>query len=98
MDKQINHDNHYDESKTRTQIPSKLPDDGDHWAPNNLTEIQSKRKTEIQSKRKTPVEPRWAKQQTRSSGPNQLKLIALCRDHHRARPTGVRLSVQIAAK
>ena len=71
MDKQINHDNHYDESKTRTQIPSKLPDDGDHWAPNNLTEIQSKRKT--------PVEPGWAKQQTRSSGPNQLKLIALCR-------------------
>ena len=29
--------------------------------------------TETRSKRKTPVEPRWAKQQTRSSGPNQLK-------------------------
>ena len=34
-------------------------------------------------KRKTPVEPRWAKQQTRSSGPNQLKSIALCWGHHR---------------
>ena len=44
---------------------SKLPDDGDPWAPNNL------RKPE--QKKKTPVEPRWAKQQTRSSGPNQLK-------------------------
>ena len=29
--------------------------------------------TEIQSKRKTPVEPRWAKQQTKSSGSGQLK-------------------------
>ena len=44
---------------------SKLPDDGDPWAPNNLLKPRSKRKT--------PVEPRWAKQQTRSSGPNQLK-------------------------
>ena len=27
----------------------------------------------IWSKKKTTVEPRWASQQTRSSGPNQLK-------------------------
>ena len=50
--KQINHDKHPDESKTRTHRLSKLPDDGDPWTPNN------------RSKRKTPVGPRWAKQQT----------------------------------
>ena len=36
MDKQINHDKHHDESKTRTHRLSKLSDDGDPWAPNNL--------------------------------------------------------------
>ena len=36
MDKQINHDNHYDESKPRTHRFSKLRDDGDLGAPNNL--------------------------------------------------------------
>ena len=41
--------------KTRTHRMSKLPDDGDPWAPNNSG-----------AKRETPVEPRWAKQQTRS--------------------------------
>ena len=41
---------------------SKLPDDGDPWAPINLLKVRSKRET--------PVEPRWAKQQTRSTGPN----------------------------
>ena len=44
---------------------SKLPDDGDPWAPSNLVKVRSKRET--------PVKPRWAEQQTRSSGPNQLK-------------------------
>ena len=63
MDKQINHDNHHDESKSRTRRFSKLPDDGDPWAPNNL----------LKGKRKTQVEPRRAKQQTRRSGPYQLK-------------------------
>ena len=43
---------------------SKLPDDGDPWAPNNLMKPGAKAKK--------PVEPRWAKQQTRSSGPNKL--------------------------
>ena len=65
MDKQINHNQLHDEAKTRTHRLSKLPDDGDPWAPNTLL-------TPEQNK-KTPVEPRWAKQQTRSSGPNQLK-------------------------
>ena len=36
--KQINHDKHPDESKTRTHILSKLPDDGDPWAPNGAKE------------------------------------------------------------
>ena len=36
MDKQINHDKHHDESKPRTHILSKLPDDGDPWAPHSL--------------------------------------------------------------
>ena len=35
------------------------------------------------SKYKTPVESRWAKQQPRCSGPNQLKLKALNQGHHR---------------
>ena len=39
MDKQINHDKFHDESKTRTHRMSKLPDDGDPWAPNNLLNI-----------------------------------------------------------
>ena len=52
MDKQINHDKHHDESKTKTHRLSNLPDDGDPWAPN---------------KRELPVEPGCVKQQTRSS-------------------------------
>ena len=36
-------------------------------------EIPVRRITKIRRKRKLPVEFRWAKQQTRSSGPNQLK-------------------------
>ena len=34
MDKQISHDKLHDESKTRTHRFSKLPEDGDPWAPN----------------------------------------------------------------
>ena len=36
---------------------SKLPDDGDPWAPNNLLTPEEKKIT--------PVGPRWAEQQTR---------------------------------
>ena len=43
----------------------RLPDDGDPWATNNLLKVRNKGET--------PVEPRWARQETRSSGPNQLK-------------------------
>ena len=75
QNKQINHDKHPDESKSRTHRLSKLPDDGDPWAPNNLLTLEQQKKT--------PVGPRWAKQQKRSSGPNQLKWIALSRGHHR---------------
>ena len=50
--------------KMRTHRFSKLSDDGDPWAPNNLLKTRSKRKT---------VEPRLANQQTGSSGPNRLK-------------------------
>ena len=42
MDKQINHDKFHDESKTRTHRMSKLPDDGDPWAPNNLLTPEQK--------------------------------------------------------
>ena len=38
----INHDKHPDESKTRTYRFSKLPDDGDPWAPNNLLTPEQK--------------------------------------------------------
>ena len=41
--KRINHDKRPDESKTRTQILSKLPDDGDPWAPNNLLTPEQKK-------------------------------------------------------
>ena len=53
---------------------SNLPGDGRPWRQIKFLKIRSKRKT--------PVEPRWTKQQTRSSGPNQVKRIALSRDHH----------------
>ena len=45
MDKQINHDKLHDESKTRTQRLSKLPDDGDPWALNNLLTPERKKNT-----------------------------------------------------
>ena len=44
--KQINHDNHHDESKTKTY---RLPDDRDPSALNSLLKVRSKRET--------PVEP-----------------------------------------
>ena len=47
MDKQINHDNHHDESKTRTHRLSKLPDDEDPWAPNNLLKSGAKEKHQL---------------------------------------------------
>ena len=43
MHKQINHDKFHDESKTRTHRLSKLPDDGDPWAPNNLLTPEQKK-------------------------------------------------------
>ena len=49
MDEQINNESHNDESRTRTLILSKLPDDEDPWAPNNLLNPEQKKKT--------PVEP-----------------------------------------
>ena len=47
MDKQINHDNHHDESKTRNHIFSKLPDDGNPWAPNNFMKPGAKEKHQL---------------------------------------------------
>ena len=37
-DKQINYDNHHDESKTRTHRYNKLTGDGDLWVQNKITE------------------------------------------------------------
>ena len=45
MNKQINHDKHPDESKPRTHRLSKLPDDGEPWAPNNLLTPEQKKNT-----------------------------------------------------
>ena len=45
--KEINHDKHPDESKTRTHRLSKLPDDGDPWAPNNLLTLEQKKKKQL---------------------------------------------------
>ena len=47
MDKQINHGKHHDESKTMTHRLSKLPDDGDPWAPNNLLTSEQKKKKQL---------------------------------------------------
>ena len=47
MDKQMDHDNHYDESKTRTHRFSTLPDDRDSWAPNNLLKSVAKEKHQL---------------------------------------------------
>ena len=47
MDKQINHDNHHDESKTRTHRFSELPKGGDPWAPNNLLKPEAKEKQQL---------------------------------------------------
>ena len=47
MDKQINHDNRHDESKTRTHRLSKLPDDGDARAPNKLLKSGAKEKHQL---------------------------------------------------
>ena len=41
----MNHDKHPDESKTRTHRLSKLPNDGDPWAPNNLLTPEQKKNT-----------------------------------------------------
>ena len=43
QEQKINHDKHPDESKTRTHRLSKLPDDGDPWAPNNLLTPEQKK-------------------------------------------------------
>ena len=50
-DKQIIHDNHHDESKTRTHILSKLSDDGDPLAPNNLRKSRAKKKKKKKKKK-----------------------------------------------
>ena len=41
------HDNHHDESKTMTHRFSKLPDDGDPWAPNNVLKSGAKEKHQL---------------------------------------------------
>ena len=45
MKKRINHNRFHDESKTRTHKLSKLPDDGDPKAPNNLLTPAQKKNT-----------------------------------------------------
>ena len=47
MNKQINHDKYHDESKPKTHRLSKLPDDGDPWAPNNLLTPGQKKKHQL---------------------------------------------------
>ena len=47
MNKQINHDKFHDESKTMTHRLSKLPDDGDPWAPNNFLALEQKKKQQL---------------------------------------------------
>ena len=45
QEQHINQDKHPDESKPRTHRLSKLPDDGDPWAPNNLLTPAQKKNT-----------------------------------------------------
>ena len=52
MDKQISHDNnHHGVSKTRTHSLSKLPDDEDPRAPNNLLKSGAKKKKKNKKKK-----------------------------------------------
>ena len=44
---QMNHDNLHDESKTRTRRFSKLSDDEDPWAPNNLLKSGAEEKHQL---------------------------------------------------
>ena len=74
MDKQLNHDSNHDESKTRTQRFSKLPDDGDPWAPNNLLKFGAKEKHQLNSG--TPSNRQEAPVQIVLSGPKSLTLDA----------------------
>ena len=41
----MNHDEHPDESKSRTHRFSKLPDDGDPWVSNNILTPEQKKNT-----------------------------------------------------
>ena len=43
----INYDKYHDESKTRTHRLSKLPDNGDPLAPNNLLSPEQKKKHQL---------------------------------------------------
>ena len=73
QDKQINHDNLHDESKTRTHRFSKLADDGDPLAPNNLLKPGAKEKHHLipvgQATDKTPL-PKPTKMKSFMSGPS----------------------------
>ena len=75
MGKQINHDDHHDGSKARTHRFGKLPDDGDPWAPNILLKSGAKEKHQLN--------PGGPSNKQEAPAPNQLKLIALSRGHHR---------------
>ena len=50
----MTHDNHHDASETRTHRFSKLPDDGDHWALNNLPKSGAKEKHQSYDLRYNP--------------------------------------------
>ena len=69
----INHDKHPDESKTRTHRLSKLPDDGDPWAPNNLLTPEQKKNiswTPVGQATDKKLRPQPTKMNSFKSGPS----------------------------
>ena len=81
---QTNQDKHPDESKTRTHRFSKLPDDGDPWAPNNLLTPEQKKNiswTPVGQATDKKLPPLPTKMNSFRSGPSESD----------ARPTGVQL-------
>ena len=77
----MNHDNHDDESKTKTHIFSKLPDDGDSLASNNLLKSGAKEKYQLN--------PGGPSNRQEAPVPQLTKMHSIIESD--VRPTGVQL-------
>ena len=82
----INHDKHPDETKSRTHRLSKLPDDGDPWAPNNLLTPEQKKNTcwtPVDQATDRKLRPQPTKMNSQKSGPYHRK-VQIGKDQEKA--------------